>query len=788
MTSIPPPHTKSHPPYQDLRAQLARAQQRITFLEAENKDLRQKLHWREQLDRVSNTTLSTGERATLRVTMQHLADKEPDEHGYYHLDLWKIGKASGQSGGTVGKHLKYCAESVQLFERRETYVSDATTETGYRTEVGVKPDVARIANPLRYSATKARNHGGDRKTCPACHSQRIRKKTTYTCMDCGTIFDQNITDFKDDEEETTAAAAHPQQQGDVPNNASCDTPAPFPNTNLTSIKTKEEPGIKLISDVGEKPASPPMPSEACLIHTPALLPIQHMKEQPQEPGHTWHEQETKDRHEQTVRLLLDIAGDTSEHISMPGGPGKKYTTIHRSLTTCDIEGHLVGSKTVGATLHHIDGTTRALCFDTDDNPTDSVTWQQLRGEAALLVARGYKLLLEPSPADRGGHLWLIFSERVNARAAYHAVCEIVPTLKGIVEYWPGRGKQKVRLPAGRYVTPAVSAWTQIQDVHGNIITTCDLLDQQTPASLIPALAPDEDKPELERTRSYAEEEDHEATAPHRSRTPDEQHRTTYGNHSMWVEWPREQYIIDRFNEAHPIDELAEVERNGMVNAGQIGRPERTASVAITADGQWFTDFGTGGTRNADGRKVCGDAFEFYCRSHSMTKSAALQQFGQELNREASAEILRASRAGKLPPVWVMEIISRTGWEVYNENALRAGQKTLQALIGEGGLAGFSEAQPRQHCSEQETRQARVDEEDAQHRHAGTPGGKVEDVPEARCCAIYSLNEHGKPARAREKIVGYRECGSTRWLWSAAAQCAICAACWTPRPEGRAREE
>src|SRR5207245_2247573 len=78
-----------------------------------------------------------------------------------------------------------------------------TTETGYRDEIWLKPDFSLIATPGRYQVAKERQQGGDRKSCPnpTCRSKRIRKQTTYTCMDCGTVFGTQITDYPDTDEE-----------------------------------------------------------------------------------------------------------------------------------------------------------------------------------------------------------------------------------------------------------------------------------------------------------------------------------------------------------------------------------------------------------------------------------------------------------------------------------------------------------------------------------------------------------------------------------------------------------
>jgi len=69
-----------------------------------------------------------------------------------------------------------------------------------------------------------------------------------------------------------------------------------------------------------------------------------------------------------------------EHIIMntAAANAKKYLTVHRPLTLVDIHAHVAGIRTLGGTLNHADGTTRALCFDTDEKPTDRVTCRMLQ--------------------------------------------------------------------------------------------------------------------------------------------------------------------------------------------------------------------------------------------------------------------------------------------------------------------------------------------------------------------------------------------------------------------------
>lgn len=554
------------------------------------------------------------------------------------------------------------------------------------------------------------------KQCLSCDSTNLR----ITCRDCGSFIDLGETKHTCEVEvgtTTTSDTATVVEEEGYLHHKFCEV-------------TEEQRTVTNFV-MGEKPPTPPVSSIACAYRAPdpsdmppAILPMQPMKERP-----AGEKQEKEQKLEEVAKLLLDIAGNGKDHIEMPGENGKKYKTVHAPLTRRDILTHLTGEKTIGATLQHTDATTRALCFDTDDNPTDPVTWLQFQEEAKFLIAQGYQSILEPSPAGRGGHLWIIFTEHINAQAAHTQVCEITPTLKDCREYWPSSRNQKVRLPAGKYITPTFKASTHLFDAQGNELSMLALLTHQTPASLIPA--PSETIESTDVAQKYPRNRDHmSVTKSAEHREADEYHRRKYGKNEMWVEWPSEQYLIDRFNAQHTIDDLATPERNGMINASTIGRPERTASVGITKDGRRFTDFGAG-ARKKDGTQDGGDAFEFYCRLHNLNKSDALRELGQGLNREASQEILRAARAGELPPSWVMDIITDKGRAVYNENALRHGHNTLEAHE-HGGVLGFSKA------GGQVQREERLPWERGQEDHEqGIPQDFTTDVPCEQCgCCLY----------------------------------------------------
>jgi hypothetical protein len=91
--------------------------------------------------------------------------------------------------------------------------------------------------------------------------------------------------------------------------------------------------------------------------------------------------------------------------------------------------------------------------------------------------------------------------------------------------------------------------------------------------------------------------------------------------------------------------------------------------------QHWVDFGASACR-PDGKQDGGDAFELYVRKSGRAKDRVLREFGQALNREASRELLRAARAREIPAAWVAEIMTSTGWGVYNENRAKAGHAPM----------------------------------------------------------------------------------------------------------------
>lgn len=314
--------------------------------------------------------------------------------------------------------------------------------------------------------------------------------------------------------------------------------------------------------------------------------------------------------EQAARLLLEIAGPAGEHIEMSATGPAKYYTVPRPITLDDCLKHLRGVKTRGAGLRHRGGMTRALAFDSD------VTrlypgWWWMTGAAQHLAAAGYQVLLEPSPAGRGGHLWIVFNGLVDARAARHHVCTIAPILADVGEYWPGPAHalkwNKVRLPGGRYVSPTHSAWCKLFESTGRELArngleaASVLLTYQTPASIVPPLPPDAQdpdtpaldgaNPEGRRAKAHLGEQDQAAPGVQVRQhvltpTPDTELQEKYGEASrfLWFHYTPAQ-VANWYNARHTVDDLLDFDRTGMASAEALGRPERTPSLGSTRDRQ-----------------------------------------------------------------------------------------------------------------------------------------------------------------------------------------------------------
>jgi hypothetical protein len=264
-------------------------------------------------------------------------------------------------------------------------------------------------------------------------------------------------------------------------------------------------------------------------------------------------------------------------------------------------------KTRGATLRHPGQLTRALAFDTDVDHRHP-GWWSLLGAAQDLAEVGYRVLLEPGPSGRGGHLWIIFDDLVDARAARSHVVRLSPILGDVGEYWPGlewaRSWNKVRLPGGKYVTPEFTAWCMLYDANRQLLSEHGmasarvLLEHQTPVSIVPPFPGNYQEMQTPTDNRRIEppavprDPTRRRSVPGRADTLQQQKYGTT-NCFLWFHYTPTQ-LADWYNARHTADDLLDFDRNGMANAVEIGRkdahplacsdPRRAALVRLRSSG------------------------------------------------------------------------------------------------------------------------------------------------------------------------------------------------------------
>jgi hypothetical protein len=387
-----------------------------------------------------------------------------------------------------------------------------------------------------------------------------------------------------------------------------------------------------------------------------------------------------------ANLLVAIAGPEPVHIEMSARGPKKYYEVHRAFCERDGRAHLLGWRTKGATLRHPEGMTCALCYDADI----SGDWQLLQEAARTLAKNGYAPLLEASPAGRGGHLWIIYTDLVCAAWARCHVLELAPLLAGIAEFWPCTRPRahKVRLPGGKYVKSGLSQWCTLTDAQGTVLATDGrsaasiLLDYQTPTTLLPA-TPSESGAfgqglgtcRIPNAMTQGQQ------SQRNLRQMDNHWHNTY-HRFLWFQFTPAQ-LATIYNERHPLQEMLQLEQNGMAFSPSVA--ERTPSTAITKDGQAWVDF-SDRTKQGNGKYDGGDALELAARRNGETRAAkagTMREIACELVAEAKAALEHAARANELPPRWVMDIMTEAGWRHYHR-LRHEGNGAIQATVSPTG--------------------------------------------------------------------------------------------------------
>ncbi len=685
-----------------LRAALRHAQERIHALENE-------MGWIHKLLAVPASIMSPSHKVTLCAAVKAYQQGTPDANGLVQIESWKLCKTVGQSRQTFLDNLTYCAEQLGILtKKRERLVESDTNDYTTNLYIGVTP---LLAHPYQYKVEQPRNHGGERQLCPHCHSDRLQRKVTITCMQCGSILDEKISLVN----QGSHLDVSPESQIDHSTNEHMPVdqePIPDTNVNLTSIKTNVLESQRDDSAMPQQePATPPGGEAVNSVNIPDT---QRQEPSPTDDSDLKSEFSSHDEQHQAqpvfsttdtlsqadilahaATLLVEIAGPEPVHIEMSDRGQKKYYDVKRAITEQDTCAHLNGWKTKGASLRHPGGMTRALCYDAD-TPHD---WQTLQTAARFLTYGDFCPILEPSPVQDGehrggGHLWIIFTDLVKATWAYQRAWQYAPQLRTIQEAWPGPANHKVRLPGGKYVKPGFAQWCQLVDAYGKPLATDGqsaarvLLDSQTSADIVPEYPEQEDIAE-QMSRDVGQSPGAAKQVTHMCLQPgvDQHWQDTYSR-SLWFQFTPAQ-LAAWYNEHHQIEDILPREKNGMGLASWRG--EHTASVGLREDG--WVDFGAS-ARRADGKQDGGDALELYIRVSQQPRAEVFRQLGRQLREEAAEALESAAQRGEQPPQWVQAFMSPAGWERYHQLRQEADYPDeATTAIPEpappsGGVAGF----------------------------------------------------------------------------------------------------
>src|SRR5579875_1982275 len=639
------------PPPPALVAALKRAQER-------NRELEAFIHWEDEL--FANPYLSGNHKLELRATRRAVERAQThDEEGRARINLSTLAHHIGVSPDTMSRGLKLLKACGVIASHA---VKPEVQEDGtYQTRHYIRLDEQRLQHPRDIQPPQPRNHGGNRYRCQHCGSERVTVKRRVTLI-CHCCQQESVIEESERDQEPENDTAQSQDQGKK---------FPLPESNLPDTL---------------KPVSPPDAVQGA----PA-------DDGPRSTGEESEQATDQDDLQAAACLLLALAGESADHIEMSQRGDRKYYTVDRPLSHEDVLDHLQGGKARGASCSYRDGTTRGLCWDADD----AQRWAILQQAARYLAEGGYLPLLEPSPAGRGGHLWLIYDGRVDAQAARQRVYFLAPRLAELAEYWPGpqeaRHWNRVRLPGGRYARPGLKVWCQLISVADGEVSTDGpsaarlLLSHQTPVSLVPAIWSQDDQaqaneetgepPErpalhiVDPDEALASEQD--AASQMRSGQVDSRWYAKYHTPEgarLWFAWTP-QYLAQWWNRQHSLEELLPSEGNGYGLARWRG--ERTASVAKR--GEHWADFGAG-ARQSDGSPDTGDALELQVRLSGEPKPEVMRQAARELLKTARETLESAAREGLPLPAWLEDIITEAGRAHYERCAAQAGHEKVSRIL------------------------------------------------------------------------------------------------------------
>jgi hypothetical protein len=354
------------------------------------------------------------------------------------------------------------------------------------------------------------------------------------------------------------------------------------------------------------------------------------------------------------------------------GPDK-YHWRRGAVTPALVEQHLRGDVVMGSTLRRADGRTSMLEWDVDNAPG----YAMLEAAAAKLHASGAYVLVEPSPAERGGRLRLFFATPVNAANARATALDIAPELADTVEYWPNATKgngQATRLPFARYRRGDVDAWCMMTFADGQELAGLDaarrvFTDERTPAAWL-TVEPTPDTPVAPDVKMTPGSNAPRSlvistvlTSPGAPRVEpaafkDATWLAKYGTEraTRWFAFV-EAFTVEWFKARHSLADVLDFDANGLAFATWRGDMKRP-NVRRVGDDGWVDD-------GANATVRAGDVLEAYCLKHGKERATVLQETASALVTTARRELEDAGRHGRPLPAWLHECVTPAGWRHYD---------------------------------------------------------------------------------------------------------------------------
>jgi hypothetical protein len=396
-----------------------------------------------------------------------------------------------------------------------------------------------------------------------------------------------------------------------------------------------------------------------------------------------------------VRLhawLVELAGDGTRHIEMQADGPDKYHWRRGAVTPALVQQHLRGDVVMGSTLRRADGRTSMLEWDEDNAPG----YAMLEAAAAKLHASGAYVLVEPSPARRGGRLRVFFATLVDPANARATALHHAPELAGIVEYWPNATKgngQATRLPFAHYRRGDVDAWCIMIFPDGQQLAGLDaarrvFTDERTPAAWV-SVEPTPDTPVAPDVKMTPRSDAPRPlvispvlAAPDAPRVEpaafnDATWLAKYGAEraTRWVAFV-EAFTVAWFKARHSLADVLDFDADGLAFATWRGDTNRP-NVRRVGDDGWVDDGATATVR-------AGDVLEAYRLKHGRERATVLQDTAKDILATARRELEDAARAGRPLPAWLHELVTPAGWRHYD--ALRAKRDRQQPIrYGRGGV-------------------------------------------------------------------------------------------------------